>query len=291
MTRRPPTPKKSRPEARRRRRDQTHQRNRHRHSASRPDRGHRRQDPHRRCVADPAQACGLPPRTQRRLPLDRQEQSADLAARYCPALRHRGEAQPDFEEPSTIAHGRIEQRAIWTTTALNEHLNFPGVGQVFMIRRARHSKATGKASIETAYGVHKPHPRHRQCTKHPDPEPRPWCIENTAHHCLDWSWDEDRSRIRTGNGPENTTRLRRFAIGLIKARGLEVAQTLRKLNRNVRCVFDFLKMTANTQPLPNRSKASTTRSKSSREWPTDSATTNTSSSKSEPLSPEFPDEP
>ena len=48
----------------------------------------------------------------------------------------------------------------------------------------------------------------------------------------------------TGNGPENTTRLRRFAIGLIKARGLEVAQTLRKLNRNVRCVFDFLKMTA-----------------------------------------------
>ena len=44
----------------------------------------------------------------------------------------------------------------------------------------------------------------------------------------------------------------RFAIGLIKARGLEVAQTLhRKLNRNVRCVFDVLKM-ANTQPLPNR---------------------------------------
>ena len=32
--------------------------------------------------------------------------------------------------------------------------------------------------------------------------------------------------------PENTTRLRRFAIGLIKVRGLEVAQTLRKLNRS-----------------------------------------------------------
>ena len=42
---------------------------------------------------------------------------------------------------------------------------------------------------------------------------------------------------------------------------------------------------------PACSKASTTRSKSSREWPTDSATTNTSSSKSEPLSPELPDEP
>ena len=112
-----------------------------------------------------------------------------------------------------------------------------------MIRRARHSKATGKASIETAYGVNAQNILMNRGH---------WCIENTAHHCLDWSWDEDRSRIRTGNGPENTTRLRRFAIGLIKARGLEVAQTLRKLNRNVRCVFDFLKMTANTQPLPNR---------------------------------------
>ena len=52
--------------------------------------------------------------------------------------------------------------------------------------------------------------------------------------------------------PENTTRLRRFAIQLIKARGLNVAETLRRLNRNVRCVFDFLKMTANTQPKTNR---------------------------------------
>ena len=67
---------------------------------------------------------------------------------------------------------------------------------------------------------------------------------------IDWSFDEDRSRIRTGYGPENTTRLRRFAIQLIKARGLNVAETLRRLNRNVRCVFDFLKMTANTQPRP-----------------------------------------
>ena len=68
----------------------------------------------------------------------------------------------------------------------------------------------------------------------------------------DWSFDKDRCRIRTGYGPENTTRLRRFAIQLINARGLPVAETLRRLNRNVRRVFDFLKMTANTQPRANR---------------------------------------
>lgn len=30
--------------------------------------------------------------------------------------------QPDFREPPTLAHGRIEQRAIWTSTRLNDYL-------------------------------------------------------------------------------------------------------------------------------------------------------------------------
>ncbi len=50
-----------------------------------------------------------------------------------------------------------------------------------------------------------------------------WTIEAT-HHILDWSFDEDRSRIRAGHGPENMTLLRRFAIGLIKGRRLAVAE-------------------------------------------------------------------
>ena len=62
-------------------------------------------------------------------------------------------SKPDFAEQPTLAHGRIEQRAIWTTTALNDYVNFPGVGQVFMLRRTRLNKATGRTSIETAYGV------------------------------------------------------------------------------------------------------------------------------------------
>ena len=109
----------------------------------RPDRGHRRQDPHR------APSASLDERNADYLLTVKNNQPTlrrDIALLFATEAK----AQPDFEEPSTIAHGRIEQ-PIWTTTALNEHLNFPGVGQVFMIRRARHSKATGKASIETAY--------------------------------------------------------------------------------------------------------------------------------------------
>ena len=68
-----------------------------------------------------------------------------------------------------------------------------------------------------------------------------------ASYILDWTFDEDRSRMRTGYGPENMTRLRRFAIGVIKSKGgRSVPQKMRQLTRRVRLVFDYLRMTENT---------------------------------------------
>ena len=126
----------------------------------------------------------------------------------------------------------------------NARLHFPGVGQVFAVRRETVEVKSGKRRIETAYGVtsldRKAATPQRLLTLNRGH----WTIEAT-HHILDWSFDEDRSRIRTGHGPENMTRLRRFAIGLIQGRGLGVAETMRNLARNPRRVLDFLKMTAN----------------------------------------------
>ena len=71
--------------------------------------------------------------------------------------------------------------------------------------------------------------------------------QNSCHYILDWNYDEDRSCIRTGHGPENFTRLRRFAIGAIQSKGDgSVAQKMRQLMRNVRLVFDYLRMTENS---------------------------------------------
>ena len=54
-------------------------------------------------------------------------------------------------------------------------------------------------------------------------------------------------KIRTGHGPENITRLRRFVVGLIKSKGAVcVAQKIRELVQNIRLVFDYLKMTKNS---------------------------------------------
>ena len=201
--------------------------------------------------------------TQRKLAAYLLERNADylltvknnqptLAARYCPALRHRG------ENPTRL-RGTIHHRARTHRAAGDlDHHRPQRAPQLPWRRPSLHDpprtaqQSNRKGQHRNRLRRHKPHPDTANAQNILTLNRGHWCIENTAHHCLDRSWDEDRSRIRTGNGPENTTRLRRFAIGLIKARGLEVAQTLRKLNRNVRCVFDFLKMTANTQPLPNR---------------------------------------
>jgi len=76
-----------------------------------------------------------------------------------------------------------------------------------------------------------------------------WSIENSFHYIIDWNFDEDRSRICTGYGPDNMTSLPRFAISLIKSKGVRsAAQKMRQLTRNVRTVFDYLHMTQNSVP-------------------------------------------
>lgn len=49
------------------------------------------------------------------------------------------------------------------------------------------------------------------------------------------------------------TRLRRFAVGVIKSKGVRgVTQQMRQLTRNVRLAFDYLAMTDNCRTDPTR---------------------------------------
>ena len=163
------------------------------------------------------------------------------------ALWFQDRKQPDFVQYTPPDHGRIEIRKIWTTTELNDYLDFPHVGQAFVIERHVTEKKSGIRSCEIAYGITS------RTAEQADPERvlkvnrGHWTIENSCHYIIDWNYDEDRSRIRTGYGPENITRLRRFAIGVIKSKKpRSVAQKMRELTRNVRLVFDYLRMTENS---------------------------------------------
>lgn len=156
----------------------------------------------------------------------------------------------DFTQTGNGEHGRIETRKIWVTTKLNHYLNFPHVCQAFMVERKSIDKKSGKISQEIAYGI----------TSAPVEQASPeqiladnrghWRVES-CHYIIDWNYDEDRSRIRTGFGPENITRLRRFAIGLLKSKRSNetIPDMMKKLLLNPRAVFDYLKMTRNSNPL------------------------------------------
>jgi predicted transposase YbfD/YdcC len=130
----------------------------------------------------------------------------------------------DKEEPEAVdissgEHGRIEIRKIWTTCELNGYLGFPHVGQAFAIEREFTDKKTGKISNhEMAYGITSRKKDEADAERILKVNRGHWVIESSCHYILDWNYDEDRSRIRTGYGPENMTRLRKFAIGIIKSK-------------------------------------------------------------------------
>ena len=163
------------------------------------------------------------------------------------ALFFQDRQQPNFVQHTPPDHGRIEIRKIWTTTELNDYLDFPHVKQAFVIERHSTEKKTGIHSCEITYGITSRMPEQADPQRVLKVNRGHWTIENSCHYILDWNYDEDRSRIRTGYGPENITRLRRFAIGVIKSKGVNsVAQKMRELTRNVRSVLDYLRMTKNS---------------------------------------------
>lgn len=165
------------------------------------------------------------------------------------ALLFQERKAPDFVAVSPCEHGRIETRRIWCSTALNAHLDFPHVGQVFLIEREVLHKKSGRLTLETALGItsrspEQAHPQRVLATNRGH-----WAIENRCHYVIDWNFDEDRSRIRTGYGPENISRLRRFAVGVIQFISdgtTSVAEKMRQLHRNTRLVFDYLRMSKNS---------------------------------------------
>jgi len=128
--------------------------------------------------------------------------------------------EPDFIDKASFEHGRIETRKIWTTCELNNYLDFPYVGQAFAIERQSINKKTGKTSKEIAYGITSRTKDQADARRVLETNRGHWSIENSCHYIIDWNYDEDRSRIRTGHGPENITRLRRFAVGLLKSKGV-----------------------------------------------------------------------
>ncbi len=109
-------------------------------------------------------------------------------------------------------------------------------------------KKTGKPSSDIALGVTSRTPEQASPQRVLAINRGHWAIES-VHYLIDWNYDEDRSHIRTGFGPANITRLRRFAIGILKSfqkPAQSIAAMMRKPSFRTRLVFDYLRMTKNS---------------------------------------------
>jgi hypothetical protein len=100
----------------------------------------------------------------------------------------------DFVEVAPPDHGRIETRRIWCSTALNTYLDFPHVGQVFLIERESIEKKTGEHR-DIALGITSRTPQQASPQRLLAINRGHWAIES-VHYIIDWNYDEDGSRTR-----------------------------------------------------------------------------------------------
>ena len=126
-------------------------------------------------------------------------------------------------------HGRLESRHLWSSTALNTYVAFPHVGQVFCVSREVTELVTGTARGETVYGVTSLTPAQASPARLLALVRAHWTIENRLHWVRDVTFDEDRSQIRRGAGPQVMATLRNLAISLLRLAGAPlIAPALRQ---------------------------------------------------------------
>jgi predicted transposase YbfD/YdcC len=124
-------------------------------------------------------------------------------------------------------HGRAERRTM-KVTAVAAGLAFPHAAQAIQIVRRRRPLNGKKWSAETVYAITsltviqaRPAELARIARGH-------WGIEDRLHWVRDVTYDEDRSQVRTGNGPRVMASLRNLAIAILRLTGhTSIAAALR----------------------------------------------------------------
>ena len=127
----------------------------------------------------------------------------------------------------------MEVRSIWTSTELCGYLDFPYAAQVFTIRREVTEMVAQKSRCETVHGlsslsVERATPACLLALSRGH-----WTIENRLHWVRDVTFDEDRSRVRTGAGAQVMASIRNLAISLLRLAGARyIAPALRRCARS-----------------------------------------------------------
>ncbi len=136
-----------------------------------------------------------------------------------------------FEQFATLdqQRGRIEKRTIRVSTEMNSYLvDWPLIQQVAELTRTVTIRKTGQTSHEVVYLITPLTPGEADPSRLLTIVRGHWGIENSSHFVRDVTFGEDRSRLRSGDGPQIMAAFRNLAITLIHRQGSsQIAATRR----------------------------------------------------------------
>jgi predicted transposase YbfD/YdcC len=138
-------------------------------------------------------------------------------------------------------HGRIEVRKIQTSTALNDYVTFPYAAQVCRIRRITYNLDGELMREEVAYGITSLSKDKADAKRLLALNRGHWSIENRLHWVRDVTFDEDRSQVRSKEGPRVMATLRNLVISLLRLHDVKnIAQALRACSRKPERALQYI---------------------------------------------------
>jgi predicted transposase YbfD/YdcC len=151
-----------------------------------------------------------------------------FASRADVALRAASLPAWDMREATTVdkGHGRVEVRHLVASTALNDYLDWPGVGQVLMVERCWQEGGATKRAVR--YGITSLPTTVADAARLLTLVRGHWQIENGLHYVKDVTLGEDRSLIHKGHGPSIMAILRDTVVSVLHRAGWRtIAERLR----------------------------------------------------------------
>ncbi len=120
------------------------------------------------------------------------------------------------EAETTDAHGnRIEERHLYTSTALVGYMEWPGLQPVLKLDRRTWNKQGQILRQEVAYGVTSLSPERASAAQLLQLWREHWHIENNLHDGREVTLSEDRAQVRTGHIPQVMVAFRNVTIALV----------------------------------------------------------------------------
>ena len=117
------------------------------------------------------------------------------------------------------AKGRITTRTLTASTLLMEHINWPGLQQVYQYTTEQKCPNTGQVKSNVQYGITSLPPERASAADVLKLRREHWRIENKLHWVRDTVFQEDASTVRTGVLPQVMAALRNTAISVLRFTG------------------------------------------------------------------------